>query len=221
MSEVGLDRRFADALSKARADWAAADSAACAQRAGCELTPSGVLVPFLGTPHLVSHPLGEVSVAGPAGVGGEPAEPAAGPVHVAVTVLLLHYLMTAGGAPIAGRWVAYRELPGCLFYAAAFAGRAEAPLTRAFAAGGEGGGLPAFSRAAAPLGGEALALADAAFSFVALPRLPVAVLIWEGDDEQPGEARLLLDAGATGYLPPEDLAGVGGMLARRLTAPAA
>ncbi len=47
--------------------------------------------------------------------------------------------------------------------------------------------------------------------------MPVAVLVWRGDDEDPGDARVLFDAGAEDYLPPEDLAGLGGLLCRRLT----
>jgi hypothetical protein len=237
-----VERRFADALVKARAEWAAADAAACAARAGCEVSAAGVLVPFFGTPHLVTHPAGEVGVTaggkasadrgeanargGEASAGGGEANARgeAGPaiaaepgsVHVAVAVLLLHYLLTASGAPPAGAWKAYRELPGGLFYAASFAARAEAPLTRVF--GADAAGLDAFARSARAAGGEALDLADAAFTFAALRRVPVAALVWRGDDEEPGEARVLFDAGAGEYLPPEDLAGLGGLLARRLVA---
>jgi hypothetical protein len=197
-----VERRFADALLKARAEWAAADAAACAARAGAETAAGGVRVVFFGAPHLVTHPAGEVA--------------AGHSVHVAVRVLLLHYLLTASGAPAAGSWATDRELPGGLFYAASFAARAELPLARAFAAGP--GGLEAFAQAARAAGGEPLDLADASWSFAALPRVPLAALVWMGDDELPGEARLLFDAGAGDYLPPEDLAGLGGQLVRRLTA---
>jgi len=220
-----VERRFADALGKARTEWAAADAAACAARAGGEAVPGGVAMPFFGAPHLVTHPGGEVArtpagdaMAGDAGAGAEYRAAAAeyGTVHVAVTVLLLHYLLTASGALPAGTWAAYRELPGGLFYAASFGARAEEPLARAF--GADEAGLAAFARAARAAGGEPLDLADAAFSFAALPRVPIAVLVWRGDDELPGDARVLFDAGAEEYLPPEDLARLGGQLARRLTA---
>ncbi len=219
------ERRFADALAKARAEWAAADAAACATRAGCERTEGGVLVPLFGRPHLVTHPGGEVAVAsgGRPGVdepGADGPEAAAPPAHAAVSILLLHYLLLADGTPPAGTWVAYRELPDGLFYAATFAARAEEPLTRAFAGPAPQGsglaGLDAFRDAARRAGGDALTLGDASFRFAALPRLDVAVLVWAGDDEEPGEARVLFDAGAGHYLPAEDLAGVGGQLAHRL-----
>ena len=224
------ERRFADALAKAREEWAAADAAAGAARAGCELTDGGVLVPLFGRPHLVTHPGGEVMAvpAGrdPAALGERvaPGEPAASgeqaapgePAHIAVAILLLHYLLLADGAPPAGAWSAYRELPDGLFYAASFSGRAEAPLTRAFAAAPSG--LDAFRAAARAAGGDALTLGDASFHFAALPRVDLAVLVWAGDDEEPGEARVLFDENAGHYLPAEDLAGLGGQLARRLTA---
>jgi hypothetical protein len=200
------ERRFADALAKTRADWAAADAAACAARAGCELMEGGVLVPLFGRRHSVSHPDGEVS--------GQPHAP----VHVAAIILLLHYLLTADGTPPAGEWKAYRELPDGLFYHASFAGRAEAPLERAF--GGTADALEDFERAARGLHGDPLPLGDAAFRFTALPRVDVAVVVWAGDDEEPGQARVLFDAHAGRYLPAEDLAGLGGQLAQRLVAAA-
>ncbi len=46
------------------------------------------------------------------------------------------------------------------------------------------------------------------------------MLVWAGDDEEPGEARVLFDASASHYLPAEDLAGLGGQLAHRLIAAA-
>ena len=146
---------------------------------------------------------------------GGPAEPGR-PAHVAVAILLLHYLLGADGAPPAGTWSAYRELPDGLFYAFSFMQRAEQPVARAFAASPEG--LDGFRAAARAMGGDALTLGDASFRFVALPRVDVAVLVWAGDDEEPGEARVLFDANAGHYLPAEDLAGLGGQLAHRLLA---
>lgn len=217
------DRRFADALLKARAEWAAADPAACAARAGCRATAAGVLVPLLGAPHSVTHPDGLVTEAVPPATESEPAagaEPTGRgrPAHAAVATVLLHYLLGADGTPAAGAWNAYRELPDGLFYAASFARRAEEPLARAFA--GTVDALGGFRTAARALGGDALTLGDAAYRFVVLPRVEVAVVLWAGDDEEPGEARVLFDASAGHYLPAEDLAGLGGQLAHRLLAAA-
>lgn len=200
------ERRYADALVKARAEWSAADAAACAARAGCQAAPDGVVVPLFGAPHLVAHPGGEV--------WAEPGRPAESPV----AILLLHYLMGADGSPPAGTWSTYRELPDGLFYAAAFARRADQRLARAYAA--SVGELDGFRRAARDLGGDALTLGDASYRFVGLPRVDVAVVVWAGDDEEPGEARVLFDAHAGHYLPAEDLSELGGRLAHRLVAAA-
>jgi hypothetical protein len=61
-----------------------------------------------------------------------------------------------------------------------------------------------------------LRFGDASFSFRPLPRLALACVLWLGDDEVPGSAKVLFDAAAGHYLPTEDLAGDGGMLAGRL-----
>ncbi|MFA4965898.1 MAG: DUF3786 domain-containing protein, partial [Thermoleophilia bacterium] len=87
----------------------------------------------------------------------------------------------------------------------------------AASAGAAEPGLERFAQAAAALGGEALGLADASFRFQALPRVPVAVLLWAGDEEFPARAQLLFDAAAGHYLPAEDLAGLGGWLVGQLT----
>ena len=145
---------------------------------------------------------------------------AGAPAHDAVSILLLHYLQRADGTPPAGEWLAFRELPDGLFYAASFAQRVEAPLAQAFGASSPAGskeGLGRFRATAAAAGGLPLEPADAAFAFQALPRLALAVLLWAGDDELPAQASVVFDAAAGHCLPAEDLAGLGGLLARRLT----
>ena len=202
MSDVEVGRQFRGAWEQARSEWAAADPARRAAQAGCGLSPSGVSVPFFERPHLVTHPGGDVSA------GGAPA-------HDAVSILLLHYLLRADGASPAGEWLAFRELPDGMFYAATFARRAETPLAQAFGAGSSSG-LEAFRGAAVAAGGLPLELADAAFAFQALPRLALAVLVWAGDEEFSAQASVVFDAAAGHYLPAEDLAGLGELLARRL-----
>jgi hypothetical protein len=43
-------------------------------------------------------------------------------------------------------------------------------------------------------------MADAAFTFHPLPRLPVAVLLWLGDDEFPPQVNFLFDRSVEAYL---------------------
>lgn len=216
MSQLDPNRRFQIAYERAQADWAAADPARCAALAGCTLTPAGVIVPYFGRMHLVTHPAGLVGVMAPASSNGATAEgsplpPGWKPAHITIAIVLIHYLLRADGVPPADRWLTFRDLPDGLFYAQAFAGHAEGLLAQRF-----GTDLAGFRRAAQALGGTALDLADASYHFVALPRLPLAVLLWEGDDEFPGQARVLFDAHAGHYLPTEDLSGIGDWLAHKL-----
>ena len=219
--------RFQKAIEKAVEDWAVADPARCAELAGCTTLPEGVLVPFFGTRYLVSHPGGSVATALPPGGDSEGRNPAAESAtgqgktaHVSIAILLLHYLLTADAAPEAGRWVTFRELPDGLFYAQAFAAHAEAPLA-AMVAESESDDevdrrIRRFRERGANIGSVDLDLADAALRLQALPRVPVAVLLWKGDDEFPSQARILFDGSAHHYLPTEDLAGMGEWLAHQL-----
>ncbi|MCU0500827.1 MAG: DUF3786 domain-containing protein [Anaerolineae bacterium] len=206
MSQLDPNRRFQFALDHARADWAAADPARCAARAGCAVAQHGISVPFFGRPHIVTHPDGDVRVLNPAHVEEPPHD-----AHVSIQIVLLHHLLTADGTPPADRWLAFRELPDGLFYAQAFAGHAEGLLAEKL-----GGNLGGFRRAAESLGGSPLDLANAAYRFQAFPRLAVAALLWEGDEDFPAQARILFDAHAGHYLPTEDLAGIGDWLAHHL-----
>jgi len=162
------NRRFQAALDRAQADWAAADPEIAALLAGCARTPDGVIVPFFGSPHLVTHP------------GGEARRPDGSAAHPSIGIVLIHHLLHTDGARPADRWVSFRELPDGLFYAQAFAGHAEGELAARL-----GMALDGFRAACTTLGGSPLDLADAAYRFEALPRLPLAVLLWAGDDEFP------------------------------------
>jgi hypothetical protein len=134
-----------------------------------------------------------------------------GETDIASRILMMHYLLTADGAPLGADWIAFRNLPGGMGYYAAFQGRASLRLAQAF-----GTNLPAFETAARALGGERLSFGDASFSFRLLPRVWLATILHLADDEFPATANVLFDAAASHYLPTEDLAVLGGILAGRL-----
>jgi len=197
--------RYRDAFAKAAQEWQESDPSAQAQRAGCPLElaePSTcrVTVTFYGTAYVVEHPTAKVW-----------AQETGKMPSYGLQTLFLHYLLTANGHPLIGEWVSFRELPDGLFYQQAFRQRSLLPLEGKF-----GHNQPAFERAATALGGERLDLADSSFRFHALPRVPLAALLWTGDEEFPPSIQILFDASAGGYLPTEDLAMVGGMLSGSL-----
>jgi hypothetical protein len=121
--------------------------------------------------------------------------------------LVLTYLMTADGTTPSSRWIGFRELPDGMFYAQAFQGYSGGRLVRELE-----GGIEAFRRAAERLSGEPLAMGDAGYTFTVLPRVHLAIVYWEGDEELPSQARVLFEDSASHYLPTDGLAILGSQL---------
>lgn len=120
--------------------------------------------------------------------------------------LLLYYFSTADGSPLAGRWISFSELPNGRFYAQAFQGYTGAELARAFRED-----LVSFEKSAASRGGQRLATGseipgDFAFYFSGLPRLPLLVAAWQGDEDFPASFQVLFDGAASHYLPTDGCA---------------
>jgi hypothetical protein len=155
---------------------------------------------FFGNPYHVRWPTGTVRQEG-----------AQEEADITTAILLLHYLVTADGAPFGDKWIAFRNLPGGMGYDAAFQGRANLRLAHAF-----GTDLSSFEGACRKLRGERLSFGDASFAFRVLPRLWLAVVLYLADEEFPASANVLFDGAASHYLSTEDLAVLGGMLASRL-----
>lgn len=196
------EERYGPALEKALADWKTRDPQETAWKAGADYdTATGLVsLTLTGEAYTISHPDGEVRL-----VGSDREVP------ITTRILLLHYLLTADGAPPAGRWVAFRELPDAMVYDPAFQGRASHRIRARF-----GTDLDAFHRAAKALGGDRLTFGDTSYLFRALPRVWLAVIVYKGDEEFSPSANVLFDAAAANYLPTEDLAVLGGYLASRL-----
>ena len=126
--------------------------------------------------------------------------------------LFLFYLKTADGAPMAERWISFRELPGGGFYHQAFQGYSGDRLAQAL------GENPERFQAAAKAnqGWRLSALAEHAYAFQALPRLRLAAILWPGDEEFPSRASILFDAAASHYMTTDGMAILGSGLVSRL-----
>jgi hypothetical protein len=115
-------------------------------------------------------------------------------------LIILHYLNTADGGPLAGKPVTFKELPEGTIYYPTFVKRAVKPVLDKYADTPE-----ALMAAAEKLGGAKTAGGDFAFKIKALPHVPITVTLWLGDAELPSEANILFDASVTDYLPTEDI----------------
>jgi hypothetical protein len=125
--------------------------------------------------------------------------------------LLAHHLRLTDGSPVEGRWVSFSELPDGAFYFRAFQGYTGDAITRVF-----GRDLPALGRAAEKLGGVREKEGDLSYAYRPLPRIPILLVCWRGDEEFPPSAKLLFDASARRHLPTDVCAILGGTLTRRL-----
>lgn len=126
-------------------------------------------------------------------------------------IVVCHYLLHASGEPPTGEMITFRQIPDGHFYFDAFQRRARDPFLATFGKDPE-----LFLACAKELSGEPVAVGDTAMSFRVLPRVPVHLALWRGDEEFPPEASVLFDANVHTNLPAEDIAVVSGMLVYRL-----
>jgi hypothetical protein len=127
------------------------------------------------------------------------------PVPMYIALLLMHYLIQASGIPAQGHWITYREMPGATLFEKRFLQMAIQPLLNVYGNDAEG-----LKKAGESLGGLPMdRTGDAAYRFLALPKIPVSFILYLGEDEIPSTVNILFDAAAPSYLPTEDLSYVG------------
>ncbi len=129
-------------------------------------------------------------------------------VPIQQQVLVLHYLLGCQGTKVEGQWVAYQEIPDGRFYLDAFVQRAKNPLLKAF-----GDNPELMSELAGSLyDAKPFDHGDVSVVVSALPKAPVALIIWKGDEEFPPEANILFDRSIQDILSAEDIAWLAGMV---------
>ena len=161
----------------------------------------GLTFDFLGRPVLVSWPGIRISY-----LDGDDELP------ITDQVLILHYLDQADGAERADELITFREIPAGEFYYSAFTRRAEQPMIGVF------GENPALLEEVAPqIGGRpGTGQGDASAEFPVLPRTPVTLVIWGGDDEFGPEGKILFDRSIPHYLSTEDVSWAASLTVYRL-----
>lgn len=135
--------------------------------------------------------------------------------------LLLYYLLTADGTPLTGRWVSFADLPDGRMYNAAFQGYSGDEIVKQFEKVRRDiispyPALHDFKQACLSIGGKPVDVGSASFVFHALPRVPLMVPYWLGDEDFPSSCKILFDASACHYLPIDACAVLGSMLTRKL-----
>jgi len=190
---MGLD----DAYEKAVKSVAHVDPRTAASASGAEYREDKFIVPLFNRIYTIHFPSCETSEIGSA-------------AHVPgiIEVLLMHYLTHADGTAVSGNWISYRQLPGVKMFEQRFVNLVSRPMLDLF-----DNDTDSFREAAGALGGQAIDhKGDAAFRFMALPRLPVACIFNTGEGEIPPSISVLFDESAPHYLPTEDLTVLGGVM---------
>lgn len=126
-------------------------------------------------------------------------------------LLLLAYLVDGKGIELGGKWISEKQVPGGSLF---FTGPHEMPLAPlAERYGSDSAGLVEAGRG---LGGTILEFGDASVAFMALPRIPVAFVLWEEDDEFPAEVTVMFDETIHLHIPVDVILGLVGAVAKFL-----
>jgi len=128
-----------------------------------------------------------------------------------VSILLLHYLeQKLKGLPgLSGEWISFKELESGEAYYPAFRKRAIEPILRKYGSKPEG----VFSVLDKGIA-QKIDQADAAVTVEAFIGVPIIVEIWKGDDEFGPEANILFDRSIAKIFCTEDVAVLGGFVAK-------
>jgi hypothetical protein len=148
-----------------------------------------VVIRYLDQPYRISLPDGEISTMNNADE-----------LTLRDKLIILHYFTSAKGTPPEGRLVTFRELPEGKVYSPTFSKRTIQPLLENF--GKDPGSLPSVGQR---LGGYKADYGDTAVTINALNRVPITIVIWQGDEEFASQGNILFDANITDYLPTEDI----------------
>jgi hypothetical protein len=189
-SPGGYERAYAVSHDLAFEKLRKADLADVCLKSGAVLVDSGsIRLRFLNREYRIDRLPGTVTL-------GSEAEQ----VPIAERLLILHYLVTAGGMPPANEEISFKEIPEGMVYYPTFYKRAIRPLLTKF------GESPAkLIPVAAKFGGVDAHQGDAAVTVQAFPKVAITWVLWRGDEEFPAEGTILVDRNIKDYLPTEDI----------------
>jgi hypothetical protein len=159
---------------------------------------SALEVPFLGRTYRVEPKTRSIEVAG-------------GATDPVKDILVLHYLATADGTPLAGEDIGFAQVPGAGVYLGNFRGRVVGRLVGQFGKEPE-----ALARAAEGLGSQRMEYGDASVRVQVFPRVPVTLILHAGDEEFKADGQVVFDRMIGHYLPIEDIVVASAELVRDL-----
>jgi hypothetical protein len=178
-----------DALKIAQERFFAVNIAQQCQNSGALHSPEIITLNYLNEIYRINIPSADVAFVD-----------SKAPVPLRDKILILHYFTQAKGTSLTGKQIPYRDLPGGLVYYPTFIKRTIEPLSDFF-----GKNPTLLAGVGKMLGGRAGEIGDASLIIDAFARVPISVILWQGDDELKAEVNLLFDANITDYLTSEDV----------------
>ncbi len=155
-----------------------------------------LIVPFLNEVLHVSHPDIKIKY-----------NESNNTVQFWLKILLLHYLVHAGGSPATGNQITFNQITGGLGYYTAFQRRSISPVLKAF-----GNNFNNFLAAGERIGGIRQSGKYSIYLRV-FPRVSIYFNFWEQDEDFPAEGNVVFDSSISDYLSTEDIAVMCNMIA--------
>lgn len=125
-------------------------------------------------------------------------------------LVILVYLLNATPDLLSREMVSANDLKDAHFFQGPHALKV-APLVERY-----GRDLDGFKKASESLGGELLDMADAAYKFSPLPKIPLYYLLWEGDDEYKPHLSILFDRSIERHLSADAIWGLINLVSNQL-----
>jgi hypothetical protein len=139
-----------------------------------------------------------------------------GEVSIKEKIIILHYLSGVKREQTGEEWISYKDIPSARFYLDAFNRRVKQPLMGAFGEQPE----RLVSCAKDLYGATASSFGDISVVIQALPKVPVTLALWKGDDEFPPDGAILFDRSIQDILSAEDISELSSMIVYPLAAKA-
>ncbi len=125
-------------------------------------------------------------------------------------LVILIYLLNVTSDLISGEMISANDLKDAHFFQGPHVLKV-APLVECYGKDPAG-----FKKASENLGGELLDMADAAYKFTPLPKIPLYYLLWEGDEEFQPRLSVLFDRSIERHLPADAIWGLVNIVSNKL-----
>lgn len=130
--------------------------------------------------------------------------------HAIFELVVLIYLLNATPDLITREMIGVNDLKDAHFFQGPHTLKTE-PLVERY-----GKDLSGFKKVSESLGGEFLEMADAAYKFIPLPKIPLYYLLWEGDEEFQPHLSILFDRSIERHLSADAIWGLVNLVSGRL-----